>query len=169
MNISKMIRNYAYGAFLYAKDHDCVFEWRLMFKQSVNTLSDPIQMHNFSKCSRDHLYSKDMAQNFSKEFQRFVYLIEEDNILKYILKIYAIFSKLLYINKYCFDAKIETTIEVDYNLQMKIINRLKQKYQMQQVFLETTVNKNIIGGIVLYTFDGIINCSIKYKFKSIQS
>jgi F-type H+-transporting ATPase subunit delta len=63
--------------------------------------------------------------------------------------------------------KLTTASPINENLKKAIIDQIKRTSDMQNIELETVVNKDLIGGFVLEAGDKLIDASIAYDLKQI--
>jgi F-type H+-transporting ATPase subunit delta len=71
------------------------------------------------------------------------------------------------IHKNIFSIKLTTASPASEELKNAFINHLKATTEMQLIELETVVNENIIGGIVLHVGDKLVDASIAYDLKHV--
>ena len=104
-----------------------------------------------------------------------------------INKITALFTRLLiakgresflpeiitaFINQYkrhknIYIVKLTTAVPLNEDLKNAIISQVKKTSNMKNIELETSVNKDLIGGFVLQAGDKLIDASIAYDLKQI--
>jgi F-type H+-transporting ATPase subunit delta len=63
--------------------------------------------------------------------------------------------------------KLTTASPINEDLKKAIIDQIKKTSDMQNIELETVVNKDLIGGFVLEAGDKLIDASIAYDLKQI--
>jgi len=69
--------------------------------------------------------------------------------------------------KNIYTVKLATAAGLSDELKDAIINQIKKTSTMQNIELETTVNKDLIGGFVLQAGDKLIDASVAYNLKQI--
>lgn len=69
--------------------------------------------------------------------------------------------------KNIYTVKLTTAASIDENLKNTIIDRIRKTSDMQNIELETIVDKDLIGGFVLEAGDKLIDASIAYELKQI--
>jgi F-type H+-transporting ATPase subunit delta len=78
-----------------------------------------------------------------------------------------------FINQYkeyknIYTVKFATAFPLSNDLKNAIIEQIKKTSEMQNIELETVVNKDLIGGFVLETGDKLIDASIAHELKQIS-
>jgi F-type H+-transporting ATPase subunit delta len=78
-----------------------------------------------------------------------------------------------FINQYkeyknIYSVKLTTAVPVDEDLKKKIISQIQKTSEMQNIELETKVDKELIGGFVLEAGDKLIDASIAHELKKIS-
>jgi F-type H+-transporting ATPase subunit delta len=69
--------------------------------------------------------------------------------------------------KKIYPVHLTTASELSEELKTAIINQIRATSEMQNIELETSVNKDLIGGFVLKAGDKLIDASIAYDLKTI--
>jgi F-type H+-transporting ATPase subunit delta len=77
-----------------------------------------------------------------------------------------------FINQYkeyknIYTVKLSTAMPLNDDLKNIIIDQIKNTSEMQNIELEATVNKDLIGGFVLQAGDKLIDASVAYDLKQI--
>jgi F-type H+-transporting ATPase subunit delta len=70
-------------------------------------------------------------------------------------------------HKNIYTVKLATAAGLSDDLKKAIIDQIKKTSTMQNIELETTVNKDLIGGFVLQAGDKLIDASVAYNLKQI--
>ena len=69
--------------------------------------------------------------------------------------------------KKIYSVKLTTATPVSEELKNAMVNHIKATTEMQNIELETVINKDIIGGFVLQAGDKLVDASIAYDLKEI--
>lgn len=70
-------------------------------------------------------------------------------------------------HKNIYIVKLTTAVPLNENLKNAIISQVKKTSNMQNIELETSVNKDLIGGFILLAGDKLIDASVAYDLKQI--
>jgi F-type H+-transporting ATPase subunit delta len=97
----------------------------------------------------------------------FIRLMIKKGREKYLPEVVTAFISQYKTNKNIYPVKLITASVLSDDLKNAIINQIKATSPMQNIELEMTVNKNLIGGFVLQAGDKLIDASIAYDLKTI--
>jgi F-type H+-transporting ATPase subunit delta len=70
--------------------------------------------------------------------------------------------------KNIYSVKLTTAVPVDDDLKKRIISQIQKTSEMQNIELETKVDKELIGGFVLEAGDKLIDASIAHELKKVS-
>ena len=70
--------------------------------------------------------------------------------------------------KHIYSIKLTTAVAVDDDVKKKIISQIQKTSEMQNIELESKVNKDLIGGFVLEAGDKLIDASVAHELKKVS-
>ncbi len=97
----------------------------------------------------------------------FMYLMIRKSRESFLPEVATAFITQYKVNKNIHTIKLSTASVLSDELKDAIVKQIRATTHMQNIELETTVNKDLIGGFVLQAGDKLIDASIAYDLKSI--
>ncbi len=173
MNDSKIAVRYAKAVFLLAEEKSLLqtvaedMERLLSVQKEVPELSDLFQTPILSSNQKKDTFSKAFKGQFSDITERFINLIIDNKRESHISGVARNFLKRYYRHLGIKNARLTTAVPIDENCQAEITKMIKQVYQ-SEIKMETAVNPDLIGGLVLKIEDNQYDASIATQLKNIK-
>ncbi len=160
-------RPYAKAAFQAAKESQALTQWSEMLGYA-----SAVAVDENMEIILDHpaLTSEQKAQffidvcgdNLTSEGKNFVYVLSEHNRLGLISDIAELFESYRALLERSIDVKVESAFELSDAQSEKLAQALSKKLD-RTVVIETKVNQDLIGGVIIHANDMVIDASVRGK------
>jgi F-type H+-transporting ATPase subunit delta len=170
--LSTLARPYARAAFEFAVNVNDLAAW----SASLSTAAKVSQAENMQKVlSSPSLTSEQQAKQFvdvcgdelSANAQNFIKVLAENKRLPLLPEITSLFDEFKANREKSVDVEVATVFELDEALQQKLAATLSKKLE-REVNLQTTIDKDLIGGVVIRAADIVIDGSISGRLAKLS-
>ena len=170
--LSTLARPYARAAFEFAVNVNDLAAW----SASLSTAAKVSQAENMQKVlSSPSLTSEQQATLFvevcgdelSANAQNFIKVLAENKRLPLLPEITSLFDEFKANREKSVDVEVATVFELDEALQQKLAATLSEKLE-REVNLQTTIAKDLIGGVVIRAADIVIDGSISGRLAKLS-
>jgi F-type H+-transporting ATPase subunit delta len=170
--LSTLARPYARAAFEFAVNVNDLAAW----SASLSTAAKVSQAENMQKVlSSPSLTSEQQAKQFvdvcgdelSANAQNFIKVLAENKRLPLLPEITSLFDEFKANREKSVDVEVATVFELDEALQQKLAATLSEKLE-REVNLQTTIDKDLIGGVVIRAADIVIDGSISGRLAKLS-
>jgi len=164
--LSTISRPYARAAFAYALDQaDGLAHWAKMLQLLAAVLNEPVvtdALDNplLTTDAEMALLVDIMGDDLSEDGSNFVGVLAENNRLALLPTISEQFELLKSNHEKTLDVMVTSAFEVSSEDQEKLAGALREKLQ-RDINIDTSVDKALIGGVVIKTEDTVIDDSVK--------
>jgi len=169
--LSTLARPYAKAAFEHALSANELGVWseQLGTAAAVAQVEKMVKMLNSPALTSEH-----QAQNFidvcgdqlSGNVQNFVKVLAENKRLPLLPHIAALYDEFKANREKSVDVEVATAFELDAQLQEKLSGALSSKLE-REVKLQTVIDKELIGGVVIRAADVVIDNSIRGRLSKL--
>jgi F-type H+-transporting ATPase subunit delta len=162
-----LARPYAKAIFEVAKEQDAVNSWDqalafvglLAANDSVKSiLANP----GLSEQRKAELFCDTAEEQVPDKLRNFLLVLAENKRLALLPEVSTLFSFYRAELERTVTMKVSTAFEMTADEQQKLIEALSRKLE-RKVALETTVDRSLIGGVVVSTGDLVIDASVRGK------
>jgi len=170
--LSTLARPYAKAAFEFAATVNDLAAW----SASLSTAAKVSQAENMQKVlSSPSLTTEQQAKQFvdvcgdelSANAQNFIKVLAENKRLPLLPEIASLFDEFKANREKSVDVEVATVFELDEALQQKLASTLSEKLE-REVNLQTTIDKDLIGGVVIRAADIVIDGSISGRLAKLS-
>ena len=170
--LSTLARPYARAAFEFAVNVNDLAAW----SASLSTAAKVSQAENMQKVlSSPSLTSEQQATQFvdvcgdelNANAQNFIKVLAENKRLPLLPEIASLFDEFKANREKSVDVEVATVFELDEALQQKLAATLSEKLE-REVNLQTTIDKDLIGGVVIRAADIVIDGSISGRLAKLS-
>jgi F-type H+-transporting ATPase subunit delta len=170
--LSTLARPYARAAFEFAVNVNDLAAW----SASLSTAAKVSQAENMQKVlSSPSLTSEQQAKQFvdvcgdelSANAQNFIKVLAENKRLPLLPEITSLFDEFKANREKSVEVEVATVFELDEALQQKLAATLSEKLE-REVNLQTTIDKDLIGGVVIRAADIVIDGSISGRLAKLS-
>ena len=168
--LSTLARPYARAAFEYAVNAD-LDAW----SSQLALVAAVAQAENMVKIlSSPSLTSKQQAQHFvdvcgdelSSQAKNFISVLAENKRLALLPEISALYEQFKANREKSVDVEVATAFELDAAIQEKLATALSTTLE-REVTVQTTIDKNLLGGVVIRAADVVIDGSIRGRLNKL--
>ena len=160
-------RPYAKAAFQAAKDSQALTEWSQMLGYASAVVVDKDMI---SVLDNPALTSEQKAQFFidvcgeklTKEVKNFIFVLSENNRLGLVSDIAELFESYKALLEQTIDISVESAFELSDAQSEKLAQALSKKLD-RKVVIASTVNQELIGGVIIRANDLVIDASVRGK------
>ncbi len=173
MNDSKIAVRYAKAVFLLANEKSLLkevaedMEVLLSVEKQVPELSDLFQTPILSSEQKKNAFFKAFDNHFCNITRQFIELIIDNKRESHIAGVARNFLTRYYQHLGIKNAKLTTAVNIDDKEKSEIVNIIKKMYH-SEIKMETSVNPDLIGGLVLKIEDMQHDASIATQLKNIK-
>jgi F-type H+-transporting ATPase subunit delta len=132
-------------------------------KDFVDVLKSPV----IKSDKKEKILAAVVKERISELTMAFISLLIKKTRESNLLEIATAFIKQYKEYKNIYPIQLITASEISEDLKNAIINQIRATSEMKDIELETSVNKDIIGGFVLKAGDKLIDASIAYDLRTI--
>lgn len=130
--------------------------WDILVSPTTETIEKKSILENIFKASiNGYLYN-------------FMMVVTDKNRIVDLKDIFKEFRDIYFEKKNMVEATIVTAVEIDENLLSKLKDNFEKKYN-KTVMVKPEVDPDIIGGLVVYVGDHVIDGSIKRKLSMLRN
>ncbi len=160
-------RPYAKAVFENARQNSSIPEWSetlaTLAAVSDNDEAETLLQHpGVTAAEKASLVVELSGGKLSESAQNFVHTLAENKRLTLLKDIQSLFEHYRSQLESTVDVSVETAFEIDEGLQQKLAGALQQKLD-RKVTLQTTLNKALIGGVIVRAGDTVIDASVRGK------
>lgn len=147
------------------------------FKNEINSVSNIFESEpklkaifehpKLSKNEKKELTNSLLEGNISQEILNLIYVIIDKGREKYIKTISLEYTSLSNEKQGIIEAKAITAVPMDEIEKIELQKKLSARFG-KKVILENTVDKSVIGGVLIRVEDKVIDSSIKGKLEMIE-
>jgi F-type H+-transporting ATPase subunit delta len=130
----------------------------------ANVLRSPI----IKADKKEKIFDAIVAGRISEITNAFVHLLIVKGRESYLQEIISAFIVQYKQYRNIHTVKLTTATPMTEDVKNALVERIKKTSDMQNIELETVVNKDLIGGFVLEAGDKLIDASIAYELKQIS-
>lgn len=165
--LTTLARPYAKAVFDAAQDQNAVDQWdqALAFAAQVaadqevkNILANP----GLSEQRKAELFAECFEEPLPEALRNFLLILAENKRLALLPEVATLFSLYRADLERTVKLAVNTAFELSADEQQKLIKALSEKLE-RKVELETAVDQNLIGGVVVRTGDLVIDASVRGK------
>jgi F-type H+-transporting ATPase subunit delta len=165
-------RPYAEALFKVADEKGVAKDWqnRLLALAAIAGNADFLAFSTHPKASQDdiiRLFESVTKQPLEEEFKHFIEVLFENKRLSILPEIALLFQEKVREKEKRLHALVESAYPLDKRLLDKIASWLKKKYG-RTLEIESRINPELIGGIVVHIGDEMIDLSIKNSVEQIH-
>ena len=163
--LSTLARPYAKAAFEFAVNANELAAW----SEQLATAAAVSQTDTIGKVlASPSLTSEQQAQHFvdvcgetlTEKSQNFIRVLAENKRLSLLSEVSALFEQFKANREKSVDVEVATAFELDAGLQEKLAGALSSKLA-REVNLQTVVEKDLIGGVIVRAADVVIDGSVR--------
>jgi len=172
MTSTTVARPYAEALFKVADEKGVATDWqnRLQALAAIAGNADFLAFSTHPKARKDdiiRLFESVTKKPLEEEFKRFIAVLFENKRLALLPEIALLFQEKVREKEKRLQAIVESAYPLDRRLLDKIASWLKKKYA-RTLEIESRVNPELIGGIVVHVGDEMIDLSIKNSVEQIH-
>lgn len=165
--LTTLARPYAKAAFQIAKSQEKLAEWSDLLsgaaqiaanKQIKQLLTNP----GMAESKKAELILDCVEQKASEQVNNFFLILAENQRLALLPEIAALFNTYRADLERTVDIKVSAPFELTEEQQQKLAQALSTRLE-RKVSLETSLDKSLIGGVVVRTGDMVIDASVRGK------
>ncbi|MEO7199723.1 MAG: F0F1 ATP synthase subunit delta [Dokdonella sp.] len=164
-------RPYARAAFETARAHTSLGDWaqRLAFAAQVAVEPQVTALFGNPQVSSDELASLFLADGepLDSSFTRFVHLLAENDRLRELPEITALFEELKRSSERVIKVRVRTAAPIDETEKAKLSAALKQRFG-SEIEMELVVDAQILGGAIIDAGDVVIDGSVRGKLARLE-
>lgn len=141
-----------------------------LFKDTVNAnkeLKDFIEHPLITSSDKKEILNNIFKEHVNLYSMNLVRLIADNNRLFLLPFIADYYNKLLCEKRNIDTAQIITAVEIDEDTKNRVKEKLEQVFK-KQIVVETSVDQNIIAGMVVKVQDKVIDGSVRTKFENMK-
>jgi F-type H+-transporting ATPase subunit delta len=164
---------YAKALFEIAKKNNNIDEIEQNFSDFISVLSENRQFNLFidapqiDKLKKKEIIKRLFESQFHIDFMNFLSVIIDKRRQFFIFKMYEEFTLIFDEHKGRFRIKVISAFALDDDLKKSIQHILGEKLK-KEIIIDSIINKNVIGGIVLKISDVLIDGSIRKHLATLR-
>ena len=160
-------RPYAKAAFQAAKDSQALTEWSQMLgyasavavdKDMMNVLENPA----LTSEQKAQFFIDVCGEKLTTEVKNFIFVLSENNRLGLVSDIAELFESYKALLEQTIDISVESAFELSDAQSEKLAQALSKKLD-RKVVIASTVNQDLIGGVIIRANDLVIDASVRGK------
>lgn len=160
---------YSYALFSLAKEENKLDEIFEDFSAFIKAYQENDEIKKvFSMLSKNE--QKGIIEKITPNneiFKNFLFILIDKDRFELIKLMYLDFKKMYNEEKNILEAEVVTKIPLDESARNKLLNKLKEKFD-EEIILTEKIDKNILGGIILYVDGKVIDLSVKQKLNDLK-
>lgn len=169
--LTTMARPYAKAAFQAAFAADALNSWSEMLNKVAAVVTDERVKALLSRPSAGGKAQADliievMGDEISEKVQNFIHVLAKNKRLVLLPEVVVLFEQLKAKQEKRVDVEVVSAFELNESTREKLIAALKKRLQ-QEVSLNTSVDKRLIGGMVIHAGDMVIDGSVRGRLNKL--
>jgi F-type H+-transporting ATPase subunit delta len=163
--LSTLARPYARAAFEFARDVRALDRWSNMLATAANVASTAVMQKffkspNYTAEKKGQLFVDVCGDDLDNKVGNFLKHLAKNNRLPLLAEVQALFELYKANEEKAIDVDISAAFEISPEQQSKLASALKAKLD-RDINLNTNVDKNLLGGVVIRAGDLVIDGSIR--------
>lgn len=138
-----------------------------LFK-SEEGLMDLMRTPSINSSEKKEILARVFKDSLNQYLRNFLNILLDKNRFEYMTEIHDAFRQLVFPYKNTVEATVLTVVPLDEALRVALEEKLKQRFN-KKVILENKIDESIIGGVVVYVGDQIIDGSIKNQLNQMKT
>lgn len=169
--LSTLARPYARAAFEYALTSDNLGGWSKQLlsaaqvakaEKMLKVLSSP----SLTSTQQASQFIEVCGEELDSNAQNFIKVLAENKRLSLLPEISALFEEFKANREKSVEVEVATAFELDTEIQEKLATALSGKLE-REVSLQTVVNKDLLGGVVVRAADVVIDGSVRGRLNKL--
>ncbi|RBP37807.1 F0F1 ATP synthase subunit delta [Garciella nitratireducens] len=170
---SILTRRYASALLQVGKEHDLLDEFLEQYAEMINQikkekkfeqlLNSPRIIHSQKK----KIINEVFANTMNSYFLNFIYVLIDKGRLTYLEEIFLDFKEMVYKEKDILPIKVVSAIPLKEEQLVRVKEKLT-KILKKEILIQNKVDPSIIGGLIVYAGDKILDGSIKSKIAKLK-
>lgn len=172
-HLAKLARPYAKAVFETAIEEKAIQNWM----ETLKTLAAAVDAPELTKIIKDPRVEPDQLSDilialgkntFSKTQCNFIRILSENKRLELLPEIATQFANMRAAMEKIVEAKVTSAVPMSEDYEKKLIDTLSKKLNCQ-IVLDTTVNPELLGGVIIQIGDKVFNASLREQLKRMRS